>query len=1589
MPDYMKQARTILGGGDDFGIRIEEINKRAREASMRGVNIESSLRELKESPIFSGDTSLYEKRDAIQSELEKEQAHVAWEKSGKKGITPDYKYAIYGRKEGRGVKEIQSELEPLQKKIKEKEDLSSDEWAFFVDSYMGVSDEEKETYRAWQKSEYEAEALASEFAKGSTAERIVSGGTLEAGVGLMSVASRALPPEYNEYWGGVQDKYSRALDEASGIAHGETGAEWEKMARGSFRNVAEMAVVGSISGPYGSIMYATATEADQAEREATRAGLTGWDKALYVGEHGLAEGGIASIFQALGAGGAETLFGKLGINGARDLFKSEARRTLGTVFKGVLAEEVEEVLTETTHSFVRYINDLDPDAMNLDNLMKVWKQTIIQTGMMMGMGESIHLGQASINKYADRDQRRKDAVDRFISEPSRKNLKKLAPEVRDSAKELGINTSTELGRKQLAATMAELRTTQAATEATTPPVSDSVEETVPQVPETETMPETAPTFTVEGAIAQRMNHAVRKTNFSEKMTEGKKEVNIAIEEAGKYADETGKDAVFVGIDSMNQKKINDFFGDEETADKEALAPMADILHEEFSKIGADDIQLHKVGGDEFGITIIGENISDEQIADTVKVAEGRFLQMLESKGINLNEANARAPKPTYKPDPNDPESVAEYEKATEKYLRSTGFGFRVGIEGLDSGSTLADTWGKVAEDHAAQKKEGRDYELGKLTEDNGATRTEGKERGVKKESPGKPEESKGEAEAEPTEVAPTEGISALTDEENERLKAARKRFLGGGRAMMGLDPGQLAAGAEMGVLYFKAGYRTFKAWSAQMISDLGDKIKPHLSSMWKNMQADRDAILANENEKQAPPALQEAFAEQDKAIEEASPPNPPDSAIPNANEPNDEPTGDILDNWFANKDEAIQEANIDAANIQDAIRELNGEKKFGPKSQETDMAIQLYIDLKGKADEQIAKFGDKLTPEQKKLVERSQNLTEEETAIADKIIEMNERSGKLGLDADVLRNIHANYTMRLWEKEPKGKKAFQKKFGATTARAKRRVFESMLEGWAKGKELQIKGATNAMAVAREQVARAIEDKKLLDLAEKSGIISAQQMEDDWIQVEHPNFRKWKKIGKAEPGKVYGVNTFVSEDGDLFESQPMYAEPTLGKTLNNVLGRSRLYDIPGVETLTKWNAIIKKQLLFTSLFHHQAYLRSYSLGSRGIDPIAGYKAGMQAIKNFTQELRDLVRAGLTVGKIQDFDELASREKTTIGEMIDKVPGPKHIKDALVKLRDNQTDFLFKKLGPALKVHAAILDYQHLLKKHEKKIESGEMSRHDLAKMAANLANDDFGGLHLGRMGRNPTAQHVFRLLALAPDWTESNVRSMVKAFKGGEEGSVYRAFWGRVLLKAAASTVLFNLAMSLGGDDDEDFMEKYKRAWEEGNLRWMDIDVTRLHRLLGGDDKKRKYFSLIGHLKDPVKFVLHPIRSAKHKGSVVTRIVHDALTGVDWRGRPFTNWEELLGVDDKGRYKTSRVGRYRKGEKKGGKLAGQTVRKTLGGGGTLEYGQIPSYLLYETRGTLPIQMQNALGYLSGEMDGFDAITKGLGLMTSSTHPKKGK
>ncbi len=211
-------------------------------------------------------------------------------------------------------------------------------------------------------------------------------------------------------------------------------------------------------------------------------------------------------------------------------------------------------------------------------------------------------------------------------------------------------------------------------------------------------------------------------------------------------------------------------------------------------------------------------------------------------------------------------------------------------------------------------------------------------------------------------------------------------------------------------------------------------------------------------------------------------------------------------------------------------------------------------------------------------------------------------------------------------------------------------------------------------------------------------------------------------------------------------------------------------------------------------------------------------------------------------------------------------------------------------------------------------------------------------------------------------TESNVRTMIKAIKAGstEERAMYQRFWAGAIIKGAAATTTLNYALA-GGDVDE-MKKRYEIAWKAGftKMKWMAVDITPIYKFFGADIDERKYWYLIGHFRDPFKFVIAPLRSLKHKGSVFFNIVQEAITGTDWAGRRFTTWGELIE-------------------------SGQTV--AWGKQTNVIWEWFPSYVLSEIIGVQPVQFQNLLGWLMGEMHGFDAILNSLGMGVTTIYEKQ--
>jgi len=678
--------------------------------------------------------------------------------------------------------------------------------------------------------------------------------------------------------------------------------------------------------------------------------------------------------------------------------------------------------------------------------------------------------------------------------------------------------------------------------------------------------------------------------------------------------------------------------------------------------------------------------------------------------------------------------------------------------------------------------------------------------------------------------------------------------------------------------------------------------------------------------------------------------------------------------FFQNRDEKLFRANVERRLLQKELKSKLGLTKYDDVAKDTDRAIQIHIDSK-RNPAHIEKYYDQLTDKQKAIIDLSKDLPDEIVAIVDKIEASYKEIGIEALDAEIIRNVLDNYAARVWDLGDKPATEIGRKFGTTTRHAKQRVFETVIEGWANGYELKVEGAINNLKILKQEIVKTIENRKFLKAMQKVKDVDGNKLITDqhlqgYKPLEHPNFVSWKWAGKVEEGKSYGKNTFIDEDGNLFEKRSLYATKKQADNLNNIFGISKIKDVPTIPSITKYNAITKAWILQTSLFHHQAFLRSYYLPGLAhkqwseLTPRSAFKEGIEAIERLDPIVIQGVRNGLTLGLRQDWEESLLREKTKIGKILDKSKATKKVKDTIIKAREIQSDWLFGEMGASLKAKTFIIEYKHQLKNRPN--DDPDVVARDVAA----LINDDFGGLHLERLGRDPTLQHILRILLLAPDWTESNVRTMLKTFPMGKDGNrfytskaaakMYRKFWLGVLLKGMGATALLNFL--LAGGDTAKLKKNYEDAWKAGNLKILGVDVTPIYKILGGDSPDRKYFHLIGHFKDPVKFLIHPVRSAQHKGSVAYGMFHEALSGTDWAGREFTTFDDLLHD-------------------------GKTV--TWGKGSPIDWNQMPSFLISELIGTQPIQIQNGLSWMIGEQEGFDAIANSLGLGVTTTHKRHSK
>jgi broad specificity phosphatase PhoE len=764
---------------------------------------------------------------------------------------------------------------------------------------------------------------------------------------------------------------------------------------------------------------------------------------------------------------------------------------------------------------------------------------------------------------------------------------------------------------------------------------------------------------------------------------------------------------------------------------------------------------------------------------------------------------------------------------------------------------------------------------------------------------------------------------------------------------------------------------------------------------------------------------------------------------------------DTIDKWEGAKNWNKLEAGKEARENQQAI------KKATPKGtdwKDVDKAIHLYNDSKALTKEEYDELKNSIDPKthgkELKIIELSENLTDKQKEIADQIRDKYKEIGDFALDNEVIHELTENYVGRTWDK---GKRPTElgTKFGTSTRHSLQRTLGSIMEGYAEGMHLKIEGASNNLQTVQEEVKNVVENRVLLEKMLKTKMPDGTRLlqthpEEGYVKIENPSFAKWKSAGnlkdyEAEDKQTFGKrrDVMVTENGQVLRKEPVYAPTDIAKSLNNIMGSSKLAG--PLQGITKFNAEIKKTILSASAFHYVAFTRVHELSGKNINPIPivntikAYREGLNMISEKLPELKELVTdGGLTLTRGQDWKEGLNDHQSWLGKQADKLAVTKAVKDKILAFNEAAHHTLFETFGAGLKSFDAVNMFRNQL------IKNPNLSRKEVASNVAMAMNDSYGGINWNRMHgsklQNPTYRHVLSLGMLAPDWTASNIRFAKNGFKGGYEGQVYRKLAAKVILRGTAATLAANSLMALFDEQDDDgnqlswwesMERRYSKAWDAGRLRFLNVDVTPLYQWAGGDPEKRAYFNIFGAYTDPIKALPKVDPGAavsavsgnvgdlskildfentkqflENKTSPLSKAALEAFTGTNWQKRPFTSIDELLGTDDKGVYARDQQGHKKgevkneytgekyirdiqphfAGEEKGGKFGGMLTRTGDPQGRLLTAGQTPSFVLSQARGMLPVAAQNVLQAGTGENDWVSSIANAVGLQILTNKDK---
>ena len=670
---------------------------------------------------------------------------------------------------------------------------------------------------------------------------------------------------------------------------------------------------------------------------------------------------------------------------------------------------------------------------------------------------------------------------------------------------------------------------------------------------------------------------------------------------------------------------------------------------------------------------------------------------------------------------------------------------------------------------------------------------------------------------------------------------------------------------------------------------------------------------------------------------------------------------------------------VTVRDVENIIKEAFGLSKYDPRSdakiykgrslQELSLLIQLMMSNRRHADS--ASFRDQVGPNQQKWFDLALQSEKDPVmkGIVDQIQSLTDLWGNRLVEMGLLTEAEKSHLTVFWDPNAKPI-AKNKKFLRTTAtleHARGYRKGGIMEGWAKGDRLMsdTKGfSLDVATIMHKSLSEAITKNQNLQIAKiglDSGLLSSTMI---------PGY---KKVPIPLP---------IQTDQGL-QMQQFYAAPKVSRQINAILGESKLRQWPVTHTLLKIANFMKQTFLLMSAFHLQTFFRQYVLGTYGIkntNPVQGIKAGQAAMTAFDADAQALIRAGLTIEMKVDYDPSLGMNPTTL-EKTFKGTKLEGAYKKFMAMKTGYENFLFQTVGANLKMQNALVEYQHRLKTQAQAIAEGKTSKEEIARAVASGVNNDFGGLNTHRLGISKTTQDILRMLFLGHDWTLSNTRAAVNAIGTGQEARIHQLMWARVVARGAVGWLLFNMMMA-GMDKERDLDDLVGDMWKSGQLAWLNVDITPLHKALGSKDPRTRYFSLLGHFADPANWLNSYYRALtakdtkrafflanqplRGKSSFLFQSIISLIEGHDFAGREFTTPQELFET---------------------GQLAKFVAPWEEGSGAITDPNQLLSWGLYNMSSMVPGPLQELFRTAAGQQNWLDLALKGVGSKTKIDYSKK--